>query len=97
MNEVSFDVCKMDQWIDGWTKLIGALTHCCFHLLQVKLEQLGAKKNMCLSVHIKDGKLTISKQDGSGGGQTFQHNQGKVVVICLFIPSLFFFLSDSTY
>lgn len=52
---------------------------------------------MCLSVHIKDGKLTISKQGELGGGQTFHHNQGKLVVVCLFIASLFFFLSDSTY
>ena len=42
---------------------------------------------MCLSVHIKDGKLTISKQGELGGGQTFYHNQGKLVVVC---PLLYF-------
>lgn len=67
------------KWINGLMdgQRISTLANCCFHHLQVKLEQLGAKKNMCLSVHVKDGKLTITKQGESGGGQTFQHNQGK--------------------
>lgn len=61
----------------------------------VKTEQLGNKKNLCITVNVKDCRIIISKQGEFAGGTIYPASQSKQSLSLLIIVMLHVFLVPS--